>query len=255
MAKEDDNKEATLTEGIADGSDTDKETKKKEKKRIKVGHRYIRKEVHDILQRYFDLDDENGIATINVHYETLSDIFIIPEDESKSLIIKKDVLDKFDEQIKMLPNAYKVKFVIKIDDYEDYDPDEIKEVMYDNVRLTGYNVGRDLRNKTLVSLALLLVGIVFLVINIWYSSATDNDEGLVYLIFSEIFDVAAWVFIWEAVTKFFIERSEVRNGARLTGQRLSGIEFVDREGHIYLEEQAVTEVMEELEKDGEDEED
>ncbi len=246
MAENEENKEI-LTEGIEAESNKGKNgKKKKDKKRIKVGHRYIRKDVHDILLRYFDLDDENAVATFKVHFDKLSDVFEIPEDESKSLFLRHEVVDKISDQAEMIPNAYKIKFVIKIDDYEDYDPDEIKQVLYDNLGLMAYNVNRSSRKKTIVSLLLLLVGIIFLVINIWYSSFTKNEEGVWYLIWSEVFDVAAWVFIWEAVTKFFIERNEIRNGALLSGRRFYGLEFIDKEGNSYLEEKVSPEAIEEI---------
>ncbi len=247
MAKNEENKEI-LTEGIEkESEDGGKKNKNKnEKKRIKVGHRYVRREVHDILQKYFDLDDENAVATLYVHYNTLSDLFEIPEDEEKSLKIKPEIVEQVNTQIDMLPNAYKIKFVIKIDDYQGYEPDEIKEVMMDNVKLLGYNVERSSRRETTFALVFLLVGIIFILISVWYANFTKNEEGLTYLIISSILEIAAWVFIWEAVDKFFLERNQIRNQAVVTGRRLYGIEFVDKEGNKYLEETAGADVIEEL---------
>ena len=63
---------------------------------------------------------------------------------------------------------------------------------------------RDLSRNLFITLAMTLAGVVALVITLLAAYFLDNA------IVSEILDIAAWVFLWEAVDQFFLERSVMR---------------------------------------------
>lgn len=60
---------------------------------------------------------------------------------------------------------------------------------------------RDIRRKTFVSLVFTIIGVVALAFMIIYENMFGNE------IWTECIDIFAWVFLWEAVDQFFIERS------------------------------------------------
>lgn len=71
---------------------------------------------------------------------------------------------------------------------------------------------RSIRLKTIISAIFLLVGVIALGVMIALESA--NKLGAVW---SEVVDIFAWVFIWEAVDQYFIERKVL--AAKLTRDR------------------------------------
>lgn len=60
---------------------------------------------------------------------------------------------------------------------------------------------RDIGRKTLVSAIFTIIGVVALAFMIVYEQMFGNA------IWTECIDIFAWVFLWEAVDQFFIERS------------------------------------------------
>ena len=80
---------------------------------------------------------------------------------------------------------------------------------------------------------LLLAGIFFVIVYIlmsYFSKNSDNmsrNASLWLSIFSEVIDIVYWVFIWEAVDKFFFEQREVqRQLFRLTQLATADINFI-----------------------------
>lgn len=80
---------------------------------------------------------------------------------------------------------------------------------------------------------LLLAGIFFVIVYIlmsYFSKNSDNmsrNASLWLSIFSEVIDIVYWVFIWEAVDKFFFEQREVqRQLLRLTQLATADINFI-----------------------------
>lgn len=80
---------------------------------------------------------------------------------------------------------------------------------------------------------LLLAGIFFVIVYIlmsYFSRNSDNmsrNASLWLSIFSEVIDIVYWVFIWEAVDKFFFEQREVqRQLFRLTQLATADINFI-----------------------------
>ena len=62
---------------------------------------------------------------------------------------------------------------------------------------------RDLKRKTWIAVTFAIIGIVALAIMFILSSLDLNE------IWKECIDIFAWVFLWEAVDQFFIERSGI----------------------------------------------
>ena len=60
---------------------------------------------------------------------------------------------------------------------------------------------RDIKRKGFVSLIFAIIGVVALIFMIIYESFVNNA------VWTECIDIFAWVFLWEAVDQFFIERS------------------------------------------------
>lgn len=78
-------------------------------------------------------------------------------------------------------------------------------------------VMRDIARKTIISLIFALIGIIALTVMIVYENHFGNA------VWTECIDIFAWVFLWEAVDQYFIER----NGLLMKMRRLES--FVNME--------------------------
>ncbi len=84
--------------------------------------------------------------------------------------------------------------------------DENEKTVYDNAirnyfKLRQKDVNRDMKRKTVIATWFSIVGIVALAFMFLIGRLGVND------LWVECVDIFAWVFLWEAVDQFFIERS------------------------------------------------
>ena len=176
---------------------------KKEKKiDIRFSHQL------DLLEKYFEVDRENKIIEIKFKYDKPTDALDEEISSTKKPLFKKEVLETISEYLNMLPTGYKANIDILFDDMEGYNPEEITESLNDYLELNSYQIFRESKKKWLIASLLIFFGIMILVLKInlgMLSLLSDYAKS----IFEEVVDIAAWVFIWEAVTVLFLSPSDL----------------------------------------------
>ena len=185
----------------------------------------VNKREIDLLNKYYEIDNENRVATMPLHYERASDLInnkIISKD---NYLFDYEELTLINDMIKRIPIMYKVNIDLQIDDYEDYDPKELLAGFNDQMELNQYNFQRENRFKFLKAAILLLVGITIL-FTMAYAKLNglfgSDDRASVY---SEIFDIVGWVFIWEMVTVAFLTPSELGVNSNMFKLRVRKVSF------------------------------
>ena len=194
----------------------------KKKDKIIVNKREI-----DLLNKYYEIDNENRIVTMPLHYEKASDLInnkIISKD---NYLFDYEELTSINDMIRRVPIMYKVNIDIQIDDYEDYDPKELLAGFNDQMELNQYNYQRENRLKYLKAGILLIIGVSILFL-MGYAKINgffgDDTRANVY---SEIFDIIGWVFIWEMVTVAFLTPSELGVNSNMFKLRVREVSFSD----------------------------
>ena len=146
---------------------------------------------------------EPTIHTINMTVLDDSD-FLSPYSETNTPVISSDVA----EFIENCANAAKLKDNFELTIHSDC-IDSAKQAKYDSairnyfaLKLNAEHHG--LRRNNLLSLIFAIVGILGLAFMIICDQVLDFKE-----IWVEVIDIFAWVFLWEAVDQFFIERRKL----------------------------------------------
>ena len=203
---------------------------KKKKDKFIVNAREI-----ELLNKYYEVDNENRIVTMPLHYDKASDLVngkIISKD---NCLFDYEELTSINDMIKRIPVMYKIKINIDIDDYEDYEPDKLLSGFNDAMELNQFNYEREKKLKFLRASLLLIVGIsvLFFVgygkINHWFGTSQEAD------IYSEIFDIIGWVFIWETVTIAFLTGSELGVNSNMFKLRVLDVSF-SKENNVIVAE-------------------
>jgi len=196
----------------------------------------VNKREIDLLNKYYEIDNENRIATMPLHYEKASDLInnkIISKD---NYLFDYDELTLINDMIKRIPIMYKVNIDLQIDDYEDYDSKELLAGFNDAMELNQYNYQRENRFKFLKAAILLLVGISIL-FTMAYAKLNglfgSDDRASVY---SEILDIIGWVFIWEMVTVAFLTPSELGVNSNMFKLRVRNVSFSNSNKEILATE-------------------
>lgn len=147
--------------------------------------------------------DENGRGIIDVGAENYDDVFSYYDLDGES------VLDnEFVEFLEAKADAIPLKEELAIH-FHIQEPSEEKRLEIDKAVKNHYKreikaLNRKLHRISMFSLYLLLMSMVFLAIYIPLEILEVN------WVFAYVFDIATWVFIWEAVDQWFIHRREIK---------------------------------------------
>lgn len=162
----------------------------------------------ELLEKYYNIDNENKIISIDLHYQKVSDILLTNEGNINYPLFKNEIIETVNNAIKRTPRDFKINIVFDIQDYENYNPKQIIESFNDTLELGQYSARRSKQTKNLIATILILIGIILLFFMIIGNNNNWFKEGIKSDIISEVIDIAAWVFIWEAVTMLFLEQPE-----------------------------------------------
>lgn len=200
----------------------------KNDKYIKLKHGKIKKEDYELLSQYYDLDNENQIATINLYYDKVSDVFIKNYNQNKKPTINEEVFENIKKSAEKIPLVYTLKIRFIFNNLEDFFLDELKEDFYSYLAINDYYANKLIFHKSKLSLAILLIGVLFLVLNALLKGfdLIINFSKAWQEIISEILDITAWVFVWEAVTIFYFERNGIKAKLASLRLRVHDIEFI-----------------------------
>lgn len=191
----------------------------------------------ELLEKYYVVDNDKKIINIDLHYPKSSDILLNNEGNINCPLFKNEILETINNSIERTPKDYKVNIIFDIEDYENYKPKQIIESFNDTLELGQYSARRGKQLKNLIASILILVGIILLFFMIIGKNNNWFEEGIKSDIISEVIDIAAWVFIWEAVTMIFLEQPEQNKFALKIRRKVVQITMLKKGNNepLYLE--------------------
>lgn len=204
------------------------EFKKPTAKRIWVKGHCLSKDQHDLLTKYFSVDDDKGIVTATVRFDSFDEMLNPNLGDQKERMLSEEVKDSIERVFKIVPRFYKVAFDFHIGDFGHWTLDDAYRIFDENTKLWHWNTKRSLSWKSKGAIVLTLVGFIVLVINAMFVAFHWGDQienGPLKEIISEILDIAAWVFIWEAVTLYFIDRNQIKFKEGDFRRRIARVDF------------------------------
>lgn len=177
----------------------------------------------ELLEKYFTLDKERKTVIVFLKYSKASEIFENSIGNKLYARISHETLEKINSIIENIPNGYQTDINFEIEDFEGYNPKEIIESFNDTLELDQYAIRKYRQKKELISSILIFIGIILLFIMIVGKNEKWFGNDIKEEIITEIIDISAWVFIWEAVTALFLEHSEKAKFALKIRRKVSQI--------------------------------
>ena len=187
-----------------------------------------------LLKKYYQVDEENKIITINVHYDKASDFLNTSIGNNNNPIIRDEALENVNSIIQSIPVVYKVRINFDIKDYENYNPKNIIQSFNDTLELNQYTSRRLRQRKNLIAATLILVGVILLCFMVIGKNKIWFGEGIKAEVIAETINIAAWVFVWEAVSMLFLEKSEQKIFALRIRTRVSEISMLETDRNNIL---------------------
>ena len=145
----------------------------------------------------------NAICQINMTV-TNDDDFLSPYSPTASPIVSSDVAEFLENGA----NKFLPKQKMQLDVHSDC-IDDNEKVIYDKAIRNYFSLKLDgmkqaLSRNLIVSIVFTIIGIIGLAAMLLLDHFFDNA------IWVEVVDIFAWVFVWEAVDQFFIERRKLQ---------------------------------------------
>lgn len=182
---------------------------------------------HDqMLDNFFDVDRENMVLTATITIEKATDILNTEFKTKKGLLLNDVIWEKIGEIIDMVPSNYRLKFIFEIRDLEGYDPNDLMAALQAYINMKYYRLSLSMRKKKIGAFVLAAVGILLLALNV-YAQVRELFGDTAQAIITEVIDIAAWVFVWEAVTIYFLDTGEMRANLKTIRKRLIDITICD----------------------------
>lgn len=201
----------------------------------KIDSKVQRRQI-ELLKKRFDVDEENKIVELGLHYDQADEI-LDKNIDSKVPTFNREKFAIIDEIISDFPREYKVNINIKIDDYQDYKSSELMDGFNDAVELTQYSGSRGHRKKWIQIIFLLIAGIMILdilargVIGNWLNLEEETKD-----VVKEVFDITSWVFIWQAVSLMFLTPTFERRISLSMALRVNDVSFLDKNDKVLVKE-------------------
>lgn len=163
----------------------------------------LNEEVNKLKKEIKIKKDFGEIETINVKAESSKEIFSEYNYETNE-ILNEELEGFIVKKAETIPLKSKLRIKMFVEEKEKIDEKEVEDAIKLRFKRDFEDYERKLKRNAQISFILLLIGILFLGFLVLETLFLDN------FILSIILEITSWVFIWEAVDKFFFERTEIR---------------------------------------------
>ncbi len=190
----------------------------------------------ELLGHYFQINQEKRLVYVKLRFDRASDVLEENFGEEKCGMFKNSVLENVGQIYSHIPMEYRAEIEIYIGDYEGYEPKEILSRFNEALELNNYQNSRDKKRRWLRACLLILAGIgILALMGVGVSRHWFGEEGSESVsLWTEVLDIAGWVFIWEAVTISFLQPSALG---------ILGVKILSRTNGIRLYKKGANEIL------------
>lgn len=152
--------------------------------------------------------DKNGKNLINININDNSNI--LSSFSKDKPLISNDLSEYINKETYPLNLKNGLHININSNEISENDKTLYKQAIinyYENDLINSY---RKNKRMIIISLIFLLLGIIVLSISLIVSNNNDH------IIASQVYDIIAWVFVWEATDIFFLQKPEINHKAKIS---------------------------------------
>ena len=192
-----------------------------------------------LLSKYHHFNTETKVFDITLSYDSPDEVLETNFSNPEYPFFKNEVLNKVEELVDRVPMEYKSNLIFEFNSIGDYSLEGIEEAFNDAMELDNYSVEKIKIKQLLTAVVLFLIGLTILFTkatlskNSWFLDSSSNAPAIL----DEVFDISAWVFVWEAVTIFFLSREYKDQASIFLKKRINKIIFRSKKDNFELEEE------------------
>ncbi len=195
----------------------------------------------ELIKKYYDVNEEDKTMALYYSFDDVSDFYenYTPSDENN--LFSSEVIDKISDSIEMMPLTYKAKIIFEVENIDEVKSKKVLESFNDSIELSLYFARVKRQKRQLSAAILILVGITLIFILTILKSTGVFQSELQKDIGSEVFDIMAWVFIWEATTLLFLEKPKEFKQSFQMKNRVKEIIIIDKKtSKVLVQEESVS---------------
>ena len=186
------------------------------------------KELQDIEHKFFEIDEDRKLAKIVLQYErpeVLFDHTIV----SGAPLMRPEILGAIERTFALVSPKYMLDLTLRFDEMGTYSEENLMDALKKNFALEVKSKRAASERRSKLARGFFASGLLtfFLMVMFRFVWITESawSEFFFYL-----FDIAATVSLYEAVTILSVEREEKQAVIRDLHKRFSGIHFEKRAG-------------------------
>lgn len=169
-----------------------------------INRRQLKEKAKELQKEDKQIYDEEGRAVINM--TVLDDNeFLSPYGEEKDIVISRETAAFLEHSTRTIHHNRDLTLVISSNVIDEKEKVLYKKGIHNYFENSFLALQKDLKRNLLTSTIFALIGVLYFAVLIVISLFVDYDLIL------EMLSIAGWVFLWEAVELFFIDRTEMKN--------------------------------------------
>lgn len=169
-----------------------------------INRRQLKEKAKELQKEDKQIYDEEGRAVINM--TVLDDNeFLSPYGEEKDIVISRETAAFLEHSTRAIHHNRDLTLVISSNVIDEKEKVLYKKGIHNYFENSFLALQKDLKRNLWTSIIFALIGVLYFAVLIVISLFVDYDLIL------EMLSIAGWVFLWEAVELFFIDRTEMKN--------------------------------------------
>lgn len=169
-----------------------------------IKRRQLKEKVKELQKEDKQIYDEEGRAIINM--TVLDDHeFLSPYGEEKDIVISSETAAFLEHSTRAIHHNKDLTLIISSNVIDEKEKVLYKKGIHNYFENSFLALQKDLKRNLLASIIFALIGVLYFAVLVVISLFVDYDMIL------EMLSIAGWVFLWEAVELFFIDRTEMKN--------------------------------------------
>ncbi len=169
-----------------------------------INRRQLKEKAKELQKEDKQIYDEEDRAVINM--TVLDDNeFLSPYGEEKDIVISRETAAFLEHSTRAIHHNRDLTLVISSNVIDEKEKVLYKKGIHNYFENSFLALQKDLKRNLLTSTIFALIGVLYFAVLIVISLFVDYDLIL------EMLSIAGWVFLWEAVELFFIDRTEMKN--------------------------------------------
>ena len=169
-----------------------------------INRRQLKEKAKELQKEDKQIYDEEGRAVINM--TVLDDNeFLSPYGEEKDIVISRETAAFLEHSTRAIHHNRDLTLVISSNVIDEKEKVLYKKGIHNYFENSFLALQKDLKRNLWTSIIFALIGVLYFAVLIVVSLFVDYDLIL------EMLSNAGWVFLWEAVELFFIDRTEMKN--------------------------------------------